>query len=74
MGATQHFYKHLDNDINHRFKIDLDMRSLVEQVDKTNYGIHRFISELIDIRRQSKWKQDHEFADELEKLLYKGYF
>lgn len=74
MAAGQHFYKHLDNDSQGRFQIDLSMEELVKHVDKLNYGVHRFISELIDVRRSSKWEQDHKFADELENLLNKGYF
>ncbi len=72
----KHGYRHFDEDNNdsYKFKLVLDMKQVVENVDKVNYGVHRFISELIDIRRLSIYKQDLDFADELEALLNKGYF
>lgn len=72
----KHGYRHFDEseDTHYKFKVVLNMKDVVEQVDSVNYGIHRFISELIDIRRASKYKQDHEFANGLEELLDKGYF
>lgn len=68
-----HFYKHLDKDKTQNVNIELNMEQLAQMVCKANYGLHRFISEVIDIKRQSKWEDDHEFADGLEKLLMRGH-
>lgn len=68
----QHSYKHLDKD--DKFTIEMDMKQVVKNVNSINYGVHRFISELIDIRRSSEFEQHRKFADELEGLLNKGYF
>lgn len=69
-----HFYKHLDKTGGCNVRIELNMEQLAQMVCKENYGLHRFISEVIDIKRKSEWKQDHVFADELEKLLLNGHF
>jgi hypothetical protein len=68
-----HYYKHLDKDKNCNVNIELNMEQLAEMVCKANYGLHRFISEVIDIKRQSKWEKDKMFADQLELLLNKHY-
>lgn len=68
-----HYYKHLDNDKNFNVTVELNMEQLAEEVCKKNYGLHRFLSEVIDIKRKSGWEQDKAFADELEHLLSKGY-
>lgn len=67
-------YKHLDEDKNCNVNIELNMEQLAKMVYEANYGIHRFLSEIIDLQRQSKYKQELEFADELESILNKGHF
>lgn len=74
MFKLKGFYKHLDKEKNCNVNIELNMEQLAGMVYKANYGLHRFLSEIIDIQRQSKYEQEHEFADELEKLLSKGHF
>ncbi|PHA03017.1 hypothetical protein COE51_01350 [Bacillus pseudomycoides] len=74
MTAGKHYYKHLDKEKHCNVNIELNMEQLAQMVCNANYGLHRFISEVIDIKRESKWKEDKEFADELESLLNKGYF
>jgi hypothetical protein len=50
------------------------MEQLAQMVYKANYGLHRFLSEIIDIQRKSEYKQEQDFANELEKLLNQGHF
>lgn len=68
-----HYYKHLDNDILCNVNIELNMKQLAEQVCSVNYGLHRFLSETIDIKRRSEWPQDLELADKLEAILNEGH-
>mgnify|MGYP007046087466 CR=1 FL=1 len=49
------------------------MAFLAKEICKANYGLHSLLSEVIDIKRASKYKQDHEFADGLERLLLEGH-
>lgn len=70
----KHSYKHLDKDKNCNVNIELNMEQLAHMVCRANYGLHRFISEVIDIKRNSEWEQDHVFADGLEELLNKRFF
>lgn len=70
----QHYYKHLDNDKNCNINIAFNMEQMAQMVCNANYGLHRFISEVIDIKRKSEWEQDRNFADELEMLLNKRYY
>lgn len=72
--SGQHYYKHLENDKSCNVNIELNMEQLAQMVCSANYGLHRFISEVIDIKRQSEWEQDHEFSNELETLLNKRYY
>lgn len=68
-----HYYKHLDKDKNCNVNIELNMEQLAQMVCKANYGLHRLISEVIDIKRASKYERDHRFADGLEELLNRNY-
>lgn len=45
-----HFYKDLDKDS--MVTTEISMRKLVEQVVDLNYGTQRFLSHLIDVRRE----------------------
>ena len=45
-----HFYANLDKI--DKFAIELDMHKLAEQIQDMNYGVHRFLSHLIDVRRK----------------------
>lgn len=74
MAAGKHYYKHLDKDQECNVNIELNMEQLAQMVCKTNYGVHRFISEVIDIKKASEWPEDKDFAAGLERLLDKGYF
>lgn len=69
-----HYYKHLDKPGMCNVKIELNMEQLARLVCEQNYGLHRFISEVIDIKRLSEWEQERIFADELERLLLQGHF
>jgi hypothetical protein len=68
-----HDYKHLDKDMHHNISVTLTMEELAKRVCKANYGLHRFISEVVEIKRNSKLPHDKEFADDLEKALNKRY-
>lgn len=68
-----HYYKHLDEDKHCNVNIELNMKQLAQEVCEKNYGLHRFLSEVIDIKRKSEWEKDKELADGLERLLFKGY-
>lgn len=46
----QHTYRHLDEDS--KFQIQLDLRDVAERIDKLNYGTQRFLSHLVDVRRE----------------------
>lgn len=69
----KHFYKHLDEEEHCNININLNMKQLAEMVCEANYGLHRFLSEVIDIKRKSKWIDEQEFAAKLEELLNRGY-
>lgn len=56
-----HFYKNLDRDS--KLTIDIDMRSLAERVETMNYGTHRFLSHLIDVRRERLAERIKEYAE-----------
>lgn len=47
----QHYYKQLDE--TSKVEIEIDMRKLAELVDGLNYGTHRFLSHLLDVRRDA---------------------
>jgi hypothetical protein len=49
-----------------------DMKSLVEAIDKSNYGTYRLISELIRQNQYSEWCERREFAKVLIKWLESG--
>jgi len=69
-----HFYKHLDEQGNCNVNINLNMKQIAEMVNSANYGLHRFLSETIDIKKRSEYEDERKFADELEQLLRRGYF
>ena len=68
-----HYYKHLDEEKTCNVNIEMNMEQLAKEVCGVNYGLHRFLSEVIDIKRESVWEKDNEFADELERLLLKDH-
>lgn len=55
-----HFYKNLDTD--DKLTLDIDMRQLAERIVDMNYGVHRLLSHLIDVRRErlSGWVTKYE--------------
>jgi hypothetical protein len=50
-GRKQHFYRHLDHDS--KLTMELDLRKVAEQIASMNYGVHRLLSHLVDVRRES---------------------
>lgn len=46
----QHDYKHLDKDS--KLTLEIDLRQVAEHVESLNYGVHRFLSHLVDVRRE----------------------
>lgn len=73
-------YDHLNKD--DKFILKIDMKELVESVDSMNYGIHRFLSELVRLRKKSEWytslygvgAEYREHTHKLEKLLEDGFY
>lgn len=47
-----HYYKGLDNSGDYDVNIHLSMREVAEYVAEANFGIHRLLSHLIDVRRE----------------------
>lgn len=68
-----HDYKHLDKEIHQNINVTFTMEELAKQVCRANHGLHRFISEVIEIKRNSEYPQDREFADSLERALNERY-
>lgn len=70
-------YKHLNDDKD--LKIVLDMDALADQLCTVNYGVHRFLSALVDARRKKYGENNcspetRNLTEGIEKLLNKGYF
>lgn len=51
---SQHFYKGLDESVHHRSQISfvISPRELAEKVCNVNYGLHRLLSHIVDVRRE----------------------
>ena len=47
-GIEQHTYRHIPTSVT----LSCTMRELAEQVNDLNYGVHRFLSHLVDVRRE----------------------
>jgi hypothetical protein len=45
-----HFYANLDKDVS--VSVEIPMRDLAERIERLNYGVHRLLSHLIDVRRE----------------------
>jgi hypothetical protein len=45
-----HAYRHIDDDS--KLKVELSTRELAERISRMNYGVHRFLSHLVDVRRE----------------------
>lgn len=46
-----HFYVNLDKDS--KLVSEMGMRELAEKIEAMNYGVHRLLSHLIDVRREA---------------------
>jgi len=46
----QHYYKNFDRDS--KLTMELDLRQVAEQLASMNYGVHRLLSHLVDVRRE----------------------
>ena len=68
------YYDHL-NDSN-PITTTIPMERLVSLVGKSNYGVHRFLSELLRQRREKEVDASYlkPYNDTLEKLLLDGFF
>jgi hypothetical protein len=66
-------YEHLNEDIDCQAKILIDMQWMAEMVNSQNYGLHRFLSALINLKRQIGTVGDDEEANKLEKFLKEYY-
>src|SRR5690242_5304976 len=62
-----HYYSDLDkkDDGYHdsAFRVSIPLREVAEKVDAMNYGIHRFLSHLVDVRREELAKRIKEYRD-----------
>lgn len=47
----KHYYVHLDED--DPVQVILPLRKLAEQIHAMNCGVHRFLSHLVDVRREA---------------------
>lgn len=54
-----HYYEGLDRD--HTIKVALTMREVAERVEDSNYGTQRFLSHLVDVRREHLKKRIEEY-------------
>lgn len=69
MSRRPHTYAHLDRDSS--LTVQVPMRKLAEDVEHLNYGTHRFLSHLIDVRRalvasrveELRRRGDHDVAE-----------
>ena len=48
--SKPHFYRGLDKD--DRLRVELTIRELAERLVDMNYGVHRLLSHLVDVRRE----------------------
>jgi hypothetical protein len=52
----RHMYRHLDDDGEHRtgdrLTVRMTTREVAEQIEAMNYGLHRFLSHIVDVRRE----------------------
>ena len=46
-----HSYRHLDEDS--KIIVEVDLRRLAEMVVHMNYGVHRLLSHIVDVRRKA---------------------
>ncbi len=52
--SRRHFYKHLDDGPSRsRLTTELTTREVAERIEEMNYGTHRFLSHLVDVRREA---------------------
>lgn len=54
-GIGPHYYANLDEDESYedsRLRIGLPLREIAEKMEAMNYGVQRFLSHLIDVRRE----------------------
>lgn len=45
-----HQYRHLDKDS--KVRIEIDLLEVAKKIDAMNYGVQRFLSHLLDVRRE----------------------
>lgn len=64
---SQHDYKHLDEGpYASPFEISMTTREVAERIAALNYGVHRFLSHLIDVRRERRSARVQEHLDDGE--------
>lgn len=73
------FYHDLDNEPDDQFSISLPMKDVVSHIMSLNYGQHRFVSELVLQRRESRYyHRDYgdyiKYTEMLADLLTAGFF
>jgi hypothetical protein len=70
--SAPHFYRGLDKD--DRLRVELTTRELAERLVDMNYGVHRLLSHLVDVRRERladkiavyRARGDHDIAKNVE--------
>jgi len=58
------------------FEFPINVKQLATFIDGENYGIHRFLSEWVNVHKAGDEykKYGSKLADKIEKLLNEGYF
>lgn len=59
--SQPHFYDNLDKDS--KLSLEIDMRALAEHLVSMNYGVHRLLSHLIDVRRERQRRNILEYRE-----------
>lgn len=76
MSTPMDTYRHLDK--SEPLTLTWTMEEVAQRVDETNYGLHRFLSATIRLRRarfaEHGYPSDKAMADALEAILERGLF
>lgn len=70
--TRRHTYRHMDKE---PLEIRINILDLVKLVSEENYGVHRFLSNLVDVRREGHAQRianyrrqgNHDTADRLDR-------
>ena len=67
-------YKHLDKEKHCNITIELNMEQVADMVLGCNYGLNRFVSTVINRYKNSEYRNERRWAEELERLLESGLY